>query len=37
MKNIDVIEAFLNGEVAHTQSLTSTGQKLYTYGTLLSY
>ena len=37
MKNIDVIEAFLNGEVAHTQNLTSTGQKLYTYGALLSY
>ena len=37
MKNIDVIEAFLNGEAAHTQNLTSTGQKLYTYNTLLSY
>lgn len=36
MKNIEVIQAFLNGENAHTQNLISKNQQLINYTTTIA-
>lgn len=37
MKNINVVEAFLSGQSAHTANLTSTGKILYSYAAPIAY